>query len=175
MSGIDYLVTDMVSPFLQLLGDDTEGISVVDGMEVLHVLEKECGRVLLVDDFKDAVEEVTSCFVIESFLVSGDAERLARKPRTQDVESRNSLCVKLINVSLRHQAIVLMVDFADSFVDVARHNAPVSGIGLDGVDSVKRCVEGTQPTEQINEFDLTGLRHTCLYGKSPAVYLINFS
>ena len=92
MKGIPKLIDENIL-------DAPERFALVMAQEMLDVLKKERLGPRLLNDPRN-LEEHGSPHIAKALLLAGDAERLARKPRAENVEVGNILCLNLRDIPL---------------------------------------------------------------------------
>ena len=130
--GVNVPRIDLVAEFvLQRLHDDPESVSLIVPGEVLHILQHEGGRLVVLENVPDGEEEVALLHVLEPVLAAeavllGDAreaEGLAGKAAAEDVELGDVGHGHGMDVAVRGLAEVGGVGLPAELVPVAGEDA----------------------------------------------------
>ena len=143
------LITERVG---ERVVNDFEGPALVVPDEMLHVLQHERGRFVIVENLGDGEKEIALFYVLETVLASetvllGDAreaERLAGKATAQDVEPGDVGHSDGMDVAMRFLPEIRLVGLLTEFV-------PVAGEDALRTRSFKGDAEPANAAKQINE------------------------
>jgi hypothetical protein len=94
--------------------------------QIGHILEDDVARTVMIEDGKDAVEEVAPLGTREALLLTGLREWLARGAGTQDVVRRNVRGRNAPDVASCVQPKVLLVQLPQRLIDIPREDARMS-------------------------------------------------
>ena len=122
--------------------------------EVLHVLQHEGRRAVVVDDFRQPEEAVSLFLILEAVLApeaeflgdARDAEGLAGKAGAEDVVGGNVGVGHRVDVAVRRLAEV-------GGVGLLAEPVPVAGEDAARPRPLERKAEATDAAEEVNEFE----------------------
>ena len=121
----DPVINCVAENFRQGFVDDAEGVALVVALEVLHVLQHERIRLVILDDVRQREKQVAlfkvfkSVFFAEAQFLGNtrDAERLAGKSGAKDVVIRDFI-QNGMNIAVRSFAVIGGVGFLCLFIPV---------------------------------------------------------
>ncbi len=120
----------------QTLADPFPRASTIVAHEIGNVLYHQVAGLVLLKDLNHILEQVAPLRAVKTELLSGFRERLARKPRAQDVVLGHQF-VGFADIAVRLNAEVLVVEISQLLVDIRREYALVAKARQRLVESTK--------------------------------------